>query len=272
MMHALVVEDITATSDLIKGRINSLTNDISQIDQAYNLDSAYQYIVNNNYDIIFLDIQMPNGTTFDLLKKLSEEKRIAFEIIFITGQTESEYLINAIKFSAIDFLYKPLEDEALSQAIHKAKDKIENRKNAKRVELLLEYVDTIDKTNTDRVAFQLSKGVIKFFNINDISYLKADGVVTKIHLIDGTEYSATKNLGYYRSFLINQFDFCSISHSLIINMEQVDDYLHKDLIVTMKNGLQLKASRRGGKEFKDKMEESMVDKRSYLQRLKNFLN
>lgn len=272
MMHALVVEDIMATSDLIKGRINTLSDEVFKIDQAFDLENAYQFIVSNDYDILFLDIQMPKGTTFDLLKRLSDEKKINFEIIFITGQKESEYLINAIKFSAIDFLYKPIEDDALINAINKAKEKVEHRKNEKRVELLLDYLESSEKKKTDRVAFQLSKGIIKFFAINDITHLKADGVVTKIHLADGSEYSATKNLGFYRAFLISQFEFCSIAHGLIINMDQVDDYLHKDLTVTMKNGIQLKASRRGGKEFKERMEASFVNNRNFFNRLKNILN
>lgn len=270
-MNALIVEDIISTCDLIKNRIQSLSKSIKTIDQAHDLETAYNKISKNDLDIVFLDIQMPNGTTFDILKRLSDENKIDFEIIFITGQKESEYLINAIKFSAIDFLYKPLDDEALIQAIEKAENKITNRKNAKRVELLLEYVDKVDSNHTNRVAFQLSKGLIKFFNVDQITHLMADGVVTKVFLADGAEYRATKNLGYYKSFLISQFNFCSISHGTLINVDLVDGYMHKEQIVSMKNGFKLKASRRGGKEFKDRMEDSLLDGGSFFTRLKNLI-
>ncbi len=258
-MKALIVEDIKSTSDLIKGRIQKLEPSLNEIDQAYNLDEAYLQILENEYDLLFLDIQLPNGTTFDLLRKLSTKEQIKFEIIFITGQKESEFIMNAIKFSAIDFLHKPLDDEELSVALNKAIKKIDLLKYNQQIDLLLDIVSSQEHKLNSRIAINLNKGIIKFFDVNEICYLEADGVITRIHLVSGKEYSATKNLGYYKSFMVSQFNYRSISQSLIVNMDHLEDYNHSELKVRMKNGLVLKASRRGGKEFKQALEDSVND-------------
>lgn len=270
-MKALIVEDIIATSNLIKSRIKAVHPAMLILDQAFELEKAYQLITKNTYDLVFLDIQMPKGTTFDLLKKLASKAEIDFEIIFITGQKESEFIMNAIKFSAIDYLYKPLEDSALRLAIDKAKQKIEKRKYNSQIELLLELIDPTVLQSKNRIAIHLSKGNIKFFNIEDIAYLSADGVVTKLVMMDNIEHTATKNLGYYKSFLIAQFDFQPISHSTLVNMNQVESYAHSNLTVSLKNGTLLKASRRGGKEFKAKLEESSIVSIGFFSKIKQLL-
>jgi len=258
-MNALIVEDIKAASDLIKGRVEKLAPSIGQIDQAYSIKEAYEMVTSNGYDILFLDVQLAEGTSFDLLKKLKEEDRISFEIIFITGQMDSEFLVNAIKFSAIDFLNKPLDDLALSTALEKALKKIDLLKYNLQIGLLLDLVGEKKPQNINRIAINLNKGLIKFFDVETINYLMADGVVTKIMMVDGREYSATKNLGFYKSFLVSQFNFYSISQSILINIDHLDKYSHSDLTVMMKNGQKVKASRRGGKEFKTLLENSTED-------------
>ena len=75
-MKALIVEDIKKTSDLIKNRINAVYNQFSNIDQAYTLQKAQELIFLDNYDIVFWDVNMPGGTSFDLLKVLARENKI----------------------------------------------------------------------------------------------------------------------------------------------------------------------------------------------------
>lgn len=107
---ALIVEDVKDTSEYIKNRIEKLCPKTGEIAQVYNLTDAYEILKTQNFHILFLYIQMPDGTSFDLLKRLSEENHINFEIIFITGESAKEYTLSAIKYSALDFLYKLLDD------------------------------------------------------------------------------------------------------------------------------------------------------------------
>ena len=265
-MRTLIVEDIRKTSEVIKNRVRKMAMDVLVIDQAFNGEEAYTMLVEKEYDLVFLDIQLPHGTSFDLLKELKKRDQINFEIIFITGQKESEFIMQAIKFSAIDYLLKPIEDEPLLAAIDKARNKLKLIKQNDQVELLLDIVD--DKSKGNKVAFQLTKGVIKFFKLDDVSHLVADSTVTRIITTNGQEHIAIKNLGYYKKFLISQYDFQPISQSIIINMNQLEDYDHNSLSVRLKNGMQLTASRRGGTEFRKLLESTLVKGSSLKTKIK----
>lgn len=262
--NALIVEDIADTSEFIKQRILKLCPAINNPDQAYNLDEAYEMIKVGNYDIVFLDIQLPKGTGFDLLSRLSGEGKIDFEIIFITGESEKEYTLRAIKYSALDFLYKPLDDADLVIAVNKAIEKLKNSYFNKQIKLLLDRVGHEKVSKTNKIAFHLHNGVVEFVNVKEIKYLQADGVISYIYLDNGEKLTITKNLGYYKDMLISDYNFHLISNSLLVNHEFIHRYNHHELILTLKDGSTLYASKRFGKEFKD----SLVQNKGG-QRLKN---
>jgi two-component system, LytTR family, response regulator len=257
---ALIVEDIADTSDFIKQRIVKLCPAINSPDQAYCIDEAYQMIRTSNYDIVFLDIQLPKGTGFDLLNLLSEDGKIDFEIIFITGESEKEYTLRAIKYSALDFLYKPLDDTELVIAVNKAIEKLKNNYFNKQIKLLLDRVGHEKISKTNKIAFHLHNGVVEFVNVKEIKYLQADGVISYIYLENGDKLTITKNLGYYKDMLIADYNFHLISNSLLVNHEFIQRYNHHELLVTLKDGSKLYASKRFGKEFKDSLYQNKTRK------------
>lgn len=249
-MNALIVEDIVTTANLIKNRVESLVPEINLIHMAFSLEEAENMIFLNNYDIVFWDVNMPRGTSFDLLKKLSLVKKINFESIFITGEKESDYVINALKFSAIDYLYKPLDDEELVLAVNKAIEKKIKSQDNKQVDLLLQLLSQ-SENQSQKVAFSLIKGNTVFIDLDKIVMLEADGVISKIHLDDKTILHASKNLGFYKSFLLERDFFFQVSHSVIANVKEVKSFDNKNLIIYFKNNTFTSVSRRRAKEFKD---------------------
>lgn len=251
---ALIVEDVKDTSNYIVSRIQKLCPEIGTTQQAFDLDEAYNYLKNNRFDIVFLDIQMPTGTSFDLLKQLSEEEMINFEIIFITGESSKEYTLSAIKYSALDFLYKPLDDSELILAVHKASEKLHNQNYNRQVQILLEHIANNEQTKSRKIAFYLHNGIVELVDINDIIYLKADGVISYIYLENGKHLTTNKNLGYYKDMLILDYDFKQISNSLVVNKQYIKRYNHHELLVSLSNGEHLYASKRFGKELKDSLE------------------
>ncbi len=267
-MKSLIVEDIPKTSDLIKNRITHVTKEIQSCDQAYSLTEARDLISKNNYDIVFWDVNMPNGTSFDLLKTLAEENKITFESIFITGEKESEYIIHALKFSAIDYLYKPVDDSELEEAIKKAIEKRIKSKDNEQMELLLEILSK-KENEKKKVAFNLLKGNTVFINLEDITYLEADGVITKIHLNDKTILNANKNLGYYKSFLLEENIFFLISHSVIANVKEILTFNKKSLEIEFKNQSKVSVSRRKAKEFRTYIADNS-DQTNLLKRILSF--
>ncbi|PXX96830.1 hypothetical protein DF185_19505 [Marinifilum breve] len=251
MYSALVVEDVKDTSDYIRQRIEKLCPLLKDIHQAYSIDEAYEKIISQHFDIIFLDIQLPKGTGFDLLRRLSDEGKIDFEIIFITGESAKEFTLRAIKYSALDFLYKPLDDTDLINAVNKATEKLKTQYFNRQIKLLLDRVggDNLNKTN--KIALHLHNGIVEFVNVNEIKYLEADGVVAYVYLNNGDRLTTTRNLGYYKEMLMMDYNFYPISNSLLINQEYILRYNHKELQLTLNDGTVLFASKRFGKSFKD---------------------
>lgn len=248
---ALIVEDVKDTSDYILQRINALCPFFKEVHQALTLEKAESLIEKNHYDIVFLDIQMPTGTSFDLLKRLAAKNAIHFEIIFITGENDKEYTLRAIKFSAIDFLYKPLDDTELVVAVNRAVDKLKNQNYNHQIKLLLSRMDEHSSVKSDKIAFHLYNGIVQMVDVKELKYMEADGVISKIYLSSGEKLTANRNLGYYKHILMMEYNFIPLSNSVLLNKDYIKRYNHQTLKITLTDNTELHVSRRRGKELKE---------------------
>ena len=252
---ALIVEDVKETSDYICRRVSLLCPSIKKIDQALTLSEAEDLIESNRYDIVFLDIRLQAGTSFDLLKRLSDKGVINFEIIFITGESDKEHILRAIKYSAIDFLYKPLDDGELVMAVNRALDKRESQDLNNQVKLLLQRMDERSTVKPDKITVHLHSGILQMISVNELKYIEADGVVSKVHLKSGETITVNRNLGYYKDLLILEHDFVPLSNSILLNREYIKRYNHQTLKITLTDNTELPVSRRRGKELKEMLGE-----------------
>jgi YesN/AraC family two-component response regulator len=114
MKKVLIIDDEKRTRDLIAKMIETFGFDLTVISEGETMDTAIQAIQNHQPDILFIDIQMPDGTGFDVLKQVEDK---SFEVIFITAH--EEFAIQAIKFSALDYLLKPVDPLELKEAVEK---------------------------------------------------------------------------------------------------------------------------------------------------------
>ena len=252
---ALIVEDVKETSDYIYRRVSLLCPSIAEIDQALTLSEAENLIESNSYDILFLDIQMQTGTGFDLLKRLSDKGEINFEIIFITGESDKEHVLRAIKFSAIDFLYKPLDDSELVVAVNRALEKRKKQELNHQVKLLLQQIDQHFAATPDKIAFHLHSGILQMIPVDELKYIEADGVVSKVYLQSGETIKVNRNLGYYKDLLMLEYNFVSLSNSILLNRDYIKRYNHQTLKVTLTDDTELPVSRRRAKELKELLSE-----------------
>ncbi len=251
----LIVEDVKETSDYIYQRVEMLCPTIAKIDQALTLSEAEDLIESNRYDIVFLDIQMQTGTSFDLLKRLSDKGGIDFEIIFITGESDKEHVLRAIKFSAIDFLYKPLDDGELVVAVNRALGKRKTQDLNNQIKLLLHRMDERPAVKPSKIAFHLHSGILQMIPVEELKYMEADGVVSKVHLKSGETITVNRNLGYYKDLLMLEHDFIPLSNRILLNREYVKRYNHQTLTITLTDNTELPVSRRRGKELKEILSE-----------------
>jgi two-component system, LytTR family, response regulator len=134
-ISSIIIDDELNNIENLKSLLNKYCHEITIVASAINADEGVVLIKNHKPDLVFLDIQMPGKSGFDMLNIFPQ---INFEIIFITAY--DQYGIQAIKFSALDYLLKPIVIEELKNAVHKAINKIVSKKRNSSIENLLEYI------------------------------------------------------------------------------------------------------------------------------------
>jgi two-component system LytT family response regulator len=193
-------------------------------------------------DFIFLDIQMPKMTGFQMLEVYGE---IDFDVIFVTAY--DQYAIKAIKFSAFDYLLKPLETGELKASVLRLKDKLSKEQpQMKTRQLFSNLKDGVKKIT--KITLHSSDGV-HILPIADIIYLQADGQYTHFYLRDGSTKLSSHNLKEYDE-LLNEHNFFRVHHSFLINMNEVKKYSRGDGgTLLMSNGKEVDVSKRRREEF-----------------------
>ena len=213
------------------------------ISKVGNVPDAYQVIMEQKPDLIFLDIQMPGESGFDLLSKF---ERIDFQIIFATGF--NEYALDALKVSAVDYLLKPLRNSDLVEAVAKALERINTSEKLKDYELLKHNLNNIGSQKT-RVAIPNS-GSYQFVEVETIVRCEGWQRYTKIHLLDGKVIVSSYNIGVYKDMLAS-YGFYSCHKSHLINQTHIVKY-HSDNTVQLTDESTVPISRRKKDEFFEK--------------------
>lgn len=171
-------------------------------------------------DLVFLDIQMPNLSGFDVLQQVAP---IQFEVIFVTSY--DKYAIKAIKFSALDYLLKPLDVDDLIHAVRKAAEQLKKKGGDHRY---LSVLHNIDYTSgkIEKLAVPTLEG-IDFFKTDDIIYCHADGSYTTLYLTGQPKKLISKNLKEFED-LLGPSGFCRVHNSFLINMKHIQKYIKGD--------------------------------------------
>ena len=245
MIKAIIIDDEAHARNAIKRKLDTYCPDVDIIGIAENVSQAYEIVVETKPDLIFLDIAMPVESGFDLLKRFD---KINFEVIFVTGF--NTYAIHAIEFCAIGYLLKPVDNEALIKAIHRAKERILQKNDTARIsELLKNLSNPGDVSN--KIGIPTPDG-LEFVKVEDI--IRCEGVqkLTKI-VINGEKRPlfSSYNIGEYIK-LLEPYGFFTTHKSHLINMSHIKKY-HKEGTITMEDGSHLPIAKRRKKEFLDSL-------------------
>lgn len=214
MKKALIIDDENRTRDLIAKLINSFGLDIEAIPAGENVKSGIKAIEEHKPDIVFLDIQMPDGTGFDLLRSVQNKN---FEVVFITAH--EEFAIKAIKFSALDYLLKPIDPAELRLAVEKAIKAVEDKKEDSQFEAL-QY--NIQPNQKRRLVLKTQESV-HVIELDQIIRCEADRNYTSFFLVGGKKILVSKTLKEYET-LLTSHNFLRIQQSHLINLDFVDRY------------------------------------------------
>lgn len=171
-------------------------------------------------NLVFLDVQMPNMSGFDVLQQLSP---IDFEVIFVTSY--DQYAIKAIKFSAIDYLLKPLDVDDLIHAVQRVEENLQKNGKTQRYQSVLHNIN-YTSGKIEKLAVPTLDG-IDFFRTDDIIYCEADGSYTTLYLSGKQKQVISKNLKDFEN-LLSGSGFCRVHNSHLINLGHVKKYIKGD--------------------------------------------
>jgi two-component system, LytTR family, response regulator len=245
MIRSIIVDDELKSRESLKILIQDFCENVSVEAMCQNVAEAVQKINEIRPDLIFLDIQLQRETGFDLLARFNE---VNFEVIFTTAY--SEYAIRAFKFSAIDYLLKPIDIEDLRAAVAK----VQKRKSETISQRLDELIHNLKSGSreTYKVALPTTDGLV-FVKLNDILYCEASSNYTEITMNDNKKYVVSRTLKEYDEMLSDQ-NFFRIHHSYLINLNGVSKYVRGEGgYVIMTNGKSLDVSKRKRDGFLQKI-------------------
>lgn len=224
LIKTVIIEDEPAIRKELEWLV-SQEKDLTLVATATSVKEALAVIRNTKPDLVLLDIQLSDGTAFDLLNLVGEP---AFHIVFVTAY--NHFAIKAIKYGALDYLLKPINSEEFAEAIQR----LQKQEQA-------EYTNRINLAKEQSVAkvVDMNSGIwitsvdcLQMVRLNEIIYLSGEGSYTQIHL-NNKKVTASKPLKYYEDLLPDEF-FIRTHQSYIINKNFIDKYL-KTGVMVMKN-------------------------------------
>lgn len=240
MLKAILIDDDQSNLSSLTEKLMKHCPQVQVIAKCDNGQDAIKAIENLKPDIVFLDIEMPVMNGFVMLQQLTYK---SFELIFVTAY--DHYAIKAIRYSALDYLVKPVEIDELRSAVAKAEANRSNRSAHLQLELLLEQVN---KKHPQRITIPTFDG-LRFINIDDIIYLEASNNYTNLYLAGNPKILVSRTLKDFEEMLPSDI-FLRIHHSSIINKNQVEKYIRGEGgQVVMRNGNVLDVSKRKKSEF-----------------------
>lgn len=242
MLNAIFVDDEESNLSSLKEKISRHCPQVNILALCDSAQKGISAINSLQPDVVFLDIEMPLMNGFVLLQELSYKN---FEVIFTTAY--DHYAIKAIRYSALDYLVKPIEIDDLKTAVQKAEEKKQERTPNRRLELLLENLSH-KKTYQQRIAIPTLDG-LHFIKVDEIVYLEASVNYTNIYLSTSEKYLVCHTLKEFEEMLDSDI-FLRIHHSHIINKNFAVKYIRGEGgQVILSNGIRLDVAKRKKAEF-----------------------
>lgn len=226
-MRAIIVDNEPNIIEGLKFLLTEYCPLVDVIDTARDIMDARSKIERLDPDILFLDVELDSGTGIDLLNQLS---RRDFQLIFITAY--NQYAIEAFRYSAIDYLLKPIDPDDLVLAVKRASEIIKQKNDQIKLQVLIDNLQNLSKSEKKIVVSD--RDHLYAVDINDIIYLKADGPYTRIQRTKDYIY-ASKNLKHFQNLL--QFaGFCRVHHSYLVNLKHMQRFNKSESVIELNMG------------------------------------
>jgi two-component system LytT family response regulator len=237
MIKAIIVDDEQRSRDALNGLIERYCPEVFIIAQANGCQDGIEKAQKFNPDLVFLDIQMPDGSGFNFLEAF---EKFNFEVIFTTAH--DQYAIKAIRYSALDYLLKPIDPDELKAAIRKFMQKQDKGQINNNIKVLLENLKN-PSNESKKIILSTSEGM-HIVSTDDIIRCESDDYYTKFFFLNATSILISKTLKQNEAIL-SDFNFIRPHKSHLVNIKYIKSYLKVDGgYILMTDGSKIPVSRR----------------------------
>jgi two-component system LytT family response regulator len=246
MIKTIIIEDEKKSREMLAAIVQKNCPELDILGLAKDVKTGVELIKTIKPELIFLDISMPDGTGFDLLEQVAGSK---FELIFVTAS--DQHAIRAIKYSACDYILKPVDIDELKLAVDKVVKKKNTTPNMENLQFLIQHLKRSDE-NFQKITLATGTAY-EIVNIKDIIRCQADGSYTYFYLTDKRKLMVSAGLKHYEE-LLPENEFIRVHHHHLINMSHVVRFLKEDGgYAVMSDGTKIEISRRKKESFMEKL-------------------
>lgn len=221
MIRAVIVDDELNARENLSYFLNNYCPQVQIIGSAESVSEAVELIQSTHPDLVFLDIEIGEGSGFDVLEAI---KNTSTEVIFTTAF--NHYAIKAFKFSAIDYLLKPIDIEELKEAVQRAEERVKGNILNNRLDFLLNNLSEPKDKKLRRIGLPIQGG-IQFFALDEIIRLQSQSNYTTFYLTRNREFLISKTLKEYDEMLCDH-GFVRVHQSHLVNIDHVVQYQKAD--------------------------------------------
>lgn len=212
MIRAVIIDDEEPIRKATNHILHHIRPDVQVVGEGWDVKSAVETIANVKPELVFLDVELPDGTGFDVLEHLSP---VEFKVVFITAY--QEYAVKAFQFSAVDYIMKPVSASELASAIEKVIYLLQAEYSLK-----LNALINNRKTNQKHEKRIVLKSIDKMhiLKLDEIVHCESDESYCNFYLVNGQKITVSKPLKEYDE-LLHDFDFLRVHKSHLINVDHI---------------------------------------------------
>ncbi len=241
-MKTIIIDDEAKARKTIMEILKYSNEDIKVVAEADGVETGFEAIMRHKPELVLLDINMPDGSGFDLLKKLPS---IGFKLIFITAF--EQFAIKAFEFSALDYILKPINPMKLINSVKRVSELVKSENLSLKLNALFSNLNMQDKRN-QKIVLHTEKR-IHIIETKNIVHCQSDGGYTTFYLIDNKKITVSRNLKTFEELLSN-CNFFRTHQSYLINVDYIDYYnKHDGGYITMQNGIEIPVAQRKKEQF-----------------------
>lgn len=222
-LSAIIVDDEQQSHQALQAILSQNHPEVRLLASGFSVADGKTLLQQFNPDLLFLDIEMPDGLGFDLLESIEQPD---FSVIFITAH--NQYAIKAIRFGALDYLLKPIQIEELRAALDKVHKRKKDNISKDQIQFALQAFRQLQTQELPtRFGISTSEGIL-YKKVEGVIRLQANQNYTDFHFINGEKITASLNIGEY----VDQFEsypkFMKVHRSHVVNLEYVERFVRAD--------------------------------------------